>query len=164
VILVTVGTQLPFDRLIQIVDKIAPELPERIFAQIGKGQYQPANFEWCRTIPPGDFDALIEQATLLVAHAGIGTVLMAQKRRKPLLLFPRRANLREHRNDHQLATVRGLRNRPGIHIAETDDELEAMLREQPIETSFVEPNVEARMRLKLALADYISKEDPAARS
>lgn len=40
-IFVTVGTQLPFDRLIEMVDEAAPELDQEIFAQTGSGKYIP---------------------------------------------------------------------------------------------------------------------------
>jgi UDP-N-acetylglucosamine transferase subunit ALG13 len=36
----------------------------------------------------------------------MGTILTALEIRKPLLIFPRRAEQGEHRNDHQLATAR----------------------------------------------------------
>lgn len=119
-ILVTVGTQLGFDRLIRAMDALAPSLNEAVFAQIGEGAYEPLSMEWKRTIAPRDFDALLDSARLIVSHAGTGSVLMAQKRRKPIVLLGRRAALNEHRNDHQLATVAQLRGRPGIFAAEDE--------------------------------------------
>ncbi|WP_211280953.1 glycosyltransferase [Sphingomonas adhaesiva] len=90
-ILVTVGTQLPFDRFIRIVDEAAPSLGRPVFAQVGQGTYQPRNMEYAALIDPLKFDDLIAKTELIVSHAGIGTVVMAQKFRKPVILFPRRA-------------------------------------------------------------------------
>jgi UDP-N-acetylglucosamine transferase subunit ALG13 len=123
VILLTVGTQLPFDRLVKIVDKLAPHLPEPVLAQTGHGKYRPQNMEWRSYVDPVEFESYIEQCSLLISHAGIGTLVMAQKHGKPMILFPRRAVLDEHRNDHQLATVRALSGRTGVQIAYDEDDL-----------------------------------------
>ncbi len=122
-ILVTVGTQLPFDRLIRIVDKIAPTLGQTVFAQTGPGSYVPQNIDWQAMVKPVDFAEILDRATLIVAHAGVGSVLMAQQHRKPIIVFPRHASLGEHRNEHQLATIVALENRPGIYVARTKEVL-----------------------------------------
>lgn len=54
---------------------------------------------------------------MIVAHAGIGTILSAKRWGKPLVILPRRHGLGEHRNDHQLATARQVESLPGIHVA-----------------------------------------------
>lgn len=122
-IFVTIGMQLGFDRLIEAMDRLAPDLNIPITAQIGKGIYQPQNMSVRRNIAPGEFEDLVQYAQLVVSHAGIGTVLTAQRFQTPIVLFPRRAELGEHRNDHQLATVRQLRGRDGITIADTETDL-----------------------------------------
>lgn len=123
VILLTVGTQLGFDRLIEAIDAIAPALGMRIVAQTGKGQYVPLNLEHRADFEPSEFRELVEDAELIVSHAGIGTVLAAGRARKPIVIMPRRAALSEHRNDHQLATARHLGSREGIVVAMDADEL-----------------------------------------
>ncbi|WP_298470043.1 glycosyltransferase [uncultured Erythrobacter sp.] len=122
-ILVTVGMQLGFDRLIEAMDKLAPDLDQPIIAQTGKGSYSPRHMEARIKIAPADFEEMVEQSSLIVSHAGIGTVLTAARFGKPVLLMPRRAALGEHRNDHQLATVRNLEGRPGILVAMDETEL-----------------------------------------
>lgn len=122
-ILVTVGMQLGFDRLIEAMDAIAPELGEPVIAQTGKGAYQPQHMEARASIPPREFEDLVARSRLIVSHAGIGTVLTAARYSKPVVLFPRRADLGEHRNDHQLATIANLAGRPGILIAESEADL-----------------------------------------
>jgi UDP-N-acetylglucosamine transferase subunit ALG13 len=126
-ILLTVGTQLPFDRFVQIVDRHAPKMPERIFAQIGRGRYVPKNMDCVPFIGPIEFEEKVRTCSLIVSHAGIGTIVMAQKHGKPMVLFPRLARLDEHRNDHQLATVAALGERQGIQTAMNEDELVARL-------------------------------------
>lgn len=127
-ILVTVGTQLGFDRLIGIMDDIAPHLPTPVVAQIGAGSFVPHNMQYHRMLEPGRFIELVENARVIVGHAGIGTVLAAEKYRKPLIVFPRSAGLGEHRNDHQHATASALTKRQGVCVATDREELEQALR------------------------------------
>ena len=54
---------------------------------------------------------------MVVAHAGIGTILSARRHARPLVILPRKADLGEHRNDHQLATARAVAALPGVHVA-----------------------------------------------
>lgn len=126
-IFVTVGTQLPFDRLIRAVDSLAPRIGKRVFAQTSESSFRPTHIEWRAFIRPTEVDAFFREADVVVAHAGIGTILTAQKYGKPLIVMPRRAGLGEHRNDHQLATVKGLEGRRGIYVAQDETMLEELL-------------------------------------
>ena len=71
-ILLTVGTQLPFDRFVRLVDDIAPTLPMPVLAQIGTGRFHPAHMEWRDFIGPVEFEALVRDCAFIVSHAGIG--------------------------------------------------------------------------------------------
>ena len=122
-ILVTVGMQLGFDRLIRAMDALAPELGIEIVAQTGQGTYEPRNMDARPRIAPAEFEQLVERSRLIVSHAGIGTILTAQRFAKPVVLFPRRFELGEHRNDHQLATTGNLAGRPGLLMAMDEREL-----------------------------------------
>ncbi|MEE4154642.1 MAG: glycosyltransferase [Erythrobacter sp.] len=122
-ILVTVGMQLAFDRLVQAMDELAPSLAMPVVAQTGEGEYRPRNIEAHARLAPAEFERRMRASRLIVSHAGIGTVLAAQRAMKPVVLFPRRMALGEHRNDHQLATVAQLAERSGILVAMTADDL-----------------------------------------
>ena len=90
-IFLTIGTQLPFNRLVHALDDLAPHLPRDIFAQIGQSDYAPVNIQWSAFLAPAEFDARFRAASVIISHAGIGTVLSAQKHRKPLIVVPRLA-------------------------------------------------------------------------
>lgn len=108
-IFLTVGTQLPFDRLVRAVDDWAAMRPGvRIVAQIGREAWRPEHLEWSEELGPAEFEVMLRAADLVVAHAGMGTVLRCRDLGKPLVVVPRVAALGEHRNDHQLATARRL--------------------------------------------------------
>lgn len=122
-ILVTVGTQLPFDRLIRTVDEWAVDKGLDIFAQVGDGQYRPLHISWERSLPPDDFRQRLLRADLVVAHAGMGSILTALEHGKPIVVLPRRAALHEHRNDHQVATTEHFRNGGPVRVAMDEHEL-----------------------------------------
>lgn len=127
-IFATVGTQIPFDRLIRILDQVAPMLDEEIIAQTSaEAKYKPENIRTVAFLPPAEFNAMFDSARLVVAHAGMGTIISAMTARKPIILFPRRASLGEHRNDHQMATARQLEDDGAITVAYDADTLRALL-------------------------------------
>lgn len=117
-ILVTVGSQLPFDRMVRTVDEWAEgQRDVEVFAQIGRSTYRPRRLEWEAALDPSEFQRRIERATAVVAHAGMGTILKAWELGKPIVVMPRRAELGEVVNDHQLATARRLQEQGRIAVA-----------------------------------------------
>jgi UDP-N-acetylglucosamine transferase subunit ALG13 len=106
-IFVTVGHQMPFDRMVRAVDQWAARSGRRdIFAQIGETDYRPAHLQWSAHLAPADFERRMREADSIVAHAGTGTIISAVRLGKPLLVMPRLSRLGETRNDHQVATCK----------------------------------------------------------
>lgn len=137
-IFATVGTQLPFDRLVAALDQLARDWTEELIIQTGPTRLRLENATAYPTLEPDRFDEFVESARLLISHAGIGSVLTAMTCRKPLIVVPRRMALAEHRNDHQLATARQLENRSGIYVAWQISDLPDLLNEPnliPLEPS-----------------------------
>lgn len=115
---------MPFDRLIRAVDRWAQRNPEvQVFAQIGNTDLVPEAMQWAKTLPPDEYHRKVVACDLLIGHAGMGTVITAGELGKPLLVMPRRGNLRETRNNHQVATAKWLATRAGIRVAMDEDEL-----------------------------------------
>jgi UDP-N-acetylglucosamine transferase subunit ALG13 len=130
VIFVTVGTQLAFDRLITAVDDWAGAARGRdVFAQIGPSKLQPRHIEHARFISPEECAERIRTANAIVAHAGMGTILTALELGKPLLVMPRRAELGEHRNDHQVATAQRFAAQGRVNVVFDERELAIHLDE-----------------------------------
>jgi len=128
VIFVTVGTQLPFDRMVGAVDRWAGANPgAEVFAQVGPTSLEPRHMGYSRFITPAECRERMTSAKAIVAHAGMGTILSALELGKPLLIVPRRASLGEHRNEHQLATARRFAELGRVTVAFEDSELPAQL-------------------------------------
>lgn len=123
-VFVTVGTQLPFDRLISAVDSWAASHDAEVFAQTGTTQLRPRHIGWKDFIDVSEANERIRTADLVVAHAGMGTILTRLETGLPLIVLPRRADLGEHRNDHQLATVRRLSHIPGLVVVNDEEDLQ----------------------------------------
>lgn len=129
-IFVTVGGQLPFDRLVHVVDSWAMRRGRHdVFAQVGRSTSPPAYIRWERFLSPDDFESKAREAQVIVAHAGMGSILTAFELGKPIIVMPRRAHLGEHRNDHQWATVKHLGEQRGVTVAADEDELLARLEQ-----------------------------------
>lgn len=125
-IFVTVGGQLPFDRLIDAVNKFALGIEEPVLAQTLTHR-QWSHIETVHSLSPDAFGARCHEARVIVGHAGIGTYLTARELGKPLVIVPRRALLREHRSDHQMDTAEALEGQPGVSVAWEIDDLGSAL-------------------------------------
>ena len=145
-IFLTLGTQLPFDRLVEALDLLAPELEEDVFGQIGEGAYNPRHFPCAKFLDPASFADRVASARVIVGHAGIGTILTGMRARKPLILMARRASLKEHRNDHQSATAAQVRKIPGVIIVETVDDMRDALTKSDL-PAMSDTGTSARARL-----------------
>ena len=124
-ILVTVGTQIPFDRLIGLVDEWINKsaTKQEVVAQIGNSDYRSKNMRVFQTAEPEEFEKYMHDCDFIISHAGMGSILTALRVRKPIVIFPRQAALGEHRNDHQLATARSFSNVDGVYVAHNKEEL-----------------------------------------
>ncbi len=106
-IFVTVGAQMPFDRLITWVDDWATaQQRDDVTAQTGDSTLTPRSLSVVPFMDPPSFRRHMQEATAVVAHAGMGTILTALELGKPILVVPRLGDRNETRNDHQVATAR----------------------------------------------------------
>lgn len=155
-IFATVGTQLPFDRLIDALDAIAPELDEPIVAQTGVTAGTWPNLTVHAALPPAEFERRFADARVVVAHAGVGTILSAKRLGKPLIIVPRRHGFGEHRNDHQLATAKHVEGLRGVHVAWEVNEIAPLLRAPALEPASEAPSP-ARDALVARLRGFLAE-------
>lgn len=123
-ILVTVGTDLPFDRMVRIVDAWARENQRQdVFAQIGEGGWKPTYIRHAEFLQPVEFGEYFNASKIIISHAGMGTILSALFHGKPILVMPKLAKLGEHRNEHQTATAVRMKEIGNVNVAFDEDEL-----------------------------------------
>lgn len=129
-IFVTVGSQLPFDRMVSQIDAWAATRPEvEIFGQVGDTEDPPSHFESVSTMSPDEYQRRFAEAELIVGHAGMGTIITALELRKPLLMLARLSNLHESRNDNQVGTARHFKKFSLFEVVESESEIPERLAE-----------------------------------
>lgn len=127
-IFITVGTDLPFDRMMKVIDQWAGETGRKdVFAQIGEGGWQPKHIPFVEFLEPAEFKKRFAESTLIIGHAGMGTILSALLHGKPILVMPKKASLGEHRNEHQTATAKRMMALGNVNVAFDEAELRAKL-------------------------------------
>jgi beta-1,4-N-acetylglucosaminyltransferase len=125
-IFVTVGGMRPFDRLVRVVDRIAGKLDEKVVMQIGSTDFEPKNCRYFRFVPQEEIDKWYSDARVIIAHAGIGTILAVLEHNKPLILVPRMKRYGEVFDDHQLEIAREMEKR-GITVVHDLGNLESAI-------------------------------------
>lgn len=123
-IFVTAGTQLPFDRLLKAVDEWAGQNPHvKVTAQAAKDEYNCRHIDTVVFLSPIEYEKLILESDVIVAHAGMGTILTALEKSIPIILLPRRYDLLEHRNNHQASTAKKFMGYQGVYVVEDNKAL-----------------------------------------
>lgn len=127
-ILVTVGAQVPFERMVDAVDQWAEAAGrDDVFAQVGETMRPPRHIAYQPFLTPAELLARVQAADVIVGHAGMGTIITALRHGKPIVVLPRRSDLGEHRNDHQLATAARFEERGAVTYARDEGELTGWL-------------------------------------
>ena len=126
-IVVTVGThEQPFDRLVQAAAPLAAHEP--LLVQYGTSKVpDSAGGEW---IDYMSFEELAERARaarVFVCHAGVGSIVLARRCGHLPIVVPRRAELGEHVDDHQLELARRLAAGGMVTLVEDADELASVI-------------------------------------
>jgi len=131
-ILITVGTEkFPFNRLIKWVNQlitqnlIQPTL-EEVIIQYGSCTILPEQVDSYKLLPASKFVSLVEQADVIIAHCGEGTIDLLTGLNKPFILVPRSGKHLEHVDDHQIELADQLRTQ-GVAIANSYSELASFL-------------------------------------
>lgn len=123
-IFVTVGSQEPFDRLIRAVDEWARLRGQSdVFAQIASSTFRPQHIKFTHSIEPSEFSRVMREARVIVAHAGMGSIISALELGKPIVVMPRRADFHETRNDHQVATAEHFGAQGRVIVATDEQDL-----------------------------------------
>ena len=104
-ILVTLGTQdKSFERLLKAIDKEIEKgnIKDKVLVQAGYTKYKSKNMEIFKTVSNDRLEELMDEASLIITHGGVGSILTALKHNKKVIAAPRLSKYNEHTNDHQL--------------------------------------------------------------
>ncbi|MDY5963587.1 MAG: glycosyltransferase, partial [Peptostreptococcus porci] len=84
-IFVILGTQKhQFDRLLKQIDVLIEKnvIQDEVFAQIGNSSYTPVSYGFKRFLSKFEFDEIIKKSSLVLTHAGTGSIMTALKYEK----------------------------------------------------------------------------------
>lgn len=156
---------MPFDRMVRAVDEWAAARGRTdVFAQISETDYRPRHIQWTAFLEPAEFRDRVSAANVLVAHAGMGSILTALEAGKPILVMPRRGDLRETRNDHQVATAQRFLSLGKVAVAMDEHELPPKLDSLDQLSAVGRISPWASDRLIQAVAGFINGRDTARSS
>jgi len=156
-IFLTVGTQLPFDRLVSAIDAWSGKNGIEVVAQIGNSSLHPKHLRWSRFMSTQEFRECFSAADAIVAHAGMGTILTGLDLGKPVVVVPRLAAHGEHRNDHQLATVKQLSRFPLVRPVHDVARLGAALDTLAAPTTGAQPHSAVSAGLLDTIRNFITE-------
>ncbi|WP_170319437.1 glycosyltransferase [Polyangium spumosum] len=129
-IFVTVGNALvPFDRLLRWVDEATSALPVPVegVCQRGPSRVRPGALTPREHLSRAEFEREMNDADVVICHAGVGTLSDAIRRGHRPIVAPRRAAFGEIVNDHQLEIVAALGDEGRVEVVEDAGSLRAAL-------------------------------------
>ena len=140
-IFVTVGTHHdPFERLLDALSSLDRS---ELIVQYGSGR-RPAGVAEAEPFMP--FDRMLEHfrdAEKVITHAGVGSILCATRAGHTPLIAPRRRDLGEHVDEHQVELTRALQARGGVVGIWDMDELAALLSTAPSRDRDASPSADS---------------------
>lgn len=111
-IFVTIGTHnRGFERLVRAADELAALTSEPVLIQRGSAEYLPTRAEHFRFTDGQKIEELAREARVIISHAAAGSILMALRLQKPLVVVARLQRLGECVDDHQAQLARALAKR-----------------------------------------------------
>ena len=123
---VTIGNmERRFDRFFVALDECWELLPSPVVVQKGRYSYSLPTTTLYDFIEPTAHSKLMESSDLIVTHAGVGSIISANRAGKIPLVMPRLATFLEHVNDHQLYYAESMNACGRAHIFQNAKDLRA---------------------------------------
>ena len=138
-IFVSVGTQkFQMDRLLKAVDRLAEEklITEDVFIQKGYSTYAPKYCHVTDFYSNNEMSEKIKKASILICHAGVGTILSGLRSGKKIIVMPRCRKYGEHVDDHQIEIARAFAESGYVkmvrEVEELSEGLEQIYKWEPV--------------------------------
>ena len=102
-IFVTVGThEQSFTRLVEHMNGWAKNHKEKVIIQTGFTDYDANNCECRKFYEKDEIEKLMDDARIIITHGGPSSFIEALQKNKIPIVVPRRHELDEHVNNHQI--------------------------------------------------------------
>ena len=110
-IFVTLGTQaMDFTRCLRMLDEMIEHynIKEEVVVQMGNSNYKSNNFKILSFLPEDVFKKYIDEASVVISHAGSGALFNAIKKGKKTITVARLKKYHEMVDDHQTELAKKL--------------------------------------------------------
>ena len=108
-VLVTLGTQdKDFSRLLRAIEKAVKDgtIKEKVIVQAGFTKYSSKVLEIFDFVSPEELENLVKEASLVITHGGVGSIMTALQHEKKIIAVARLKKYKEHTNDHQVQIIK----------------------------------------------------------
>ena len=157
-ILVLLGTQHnEFTRLLQEVENCINNetIKEQVIVQAGFTKYQSNQMEIFDMISKEELEKYMSKANLVIAHGGVGSIIMALEKGKKVIAVPRLHEYGEHVNNHQRQIIKVFSEKNYlIGIQNVEDLSDAIREAKNFEPKEFKNNNEKMLKL---IEDFIEK-------
>lgn len=130
-VLVTVGTVMPFDRMVRGVETLIRKgvIQQEVAAQIGESRARFEGMESFESCPFEDLNARMNKADVIICHGGSGSILGALKAGAHVVAMARLQKFNEHYDDHQKDITQAFADMDLISVAADENDLERAIKE-----------------------------------
>ena len=161
-IFVALGTQkFQFNRLLKALDLMVQErkIRDEVVAQIGHSTYVPKSFKTTNFLNVNEYNKNIRTCSILITHAGVGTILEGEKLKKPVIVVPRLSKYEEHVDDHQTEIAEDFARKKLVVICRNLEELPLLIKKAKNSqlVDYVSNNRKFITKLKNAMDDLSIK-------
>ena len=129
-IFITVGSQkFQMNRLLAGADTLIENgvIAEEVFAQTGRCTYVPKHYAHTVYMEKEEMSKKVFACSLMICHAGSGSMMMGIKLGKKVIAVPRKAMYGEHVDDHQAELAHTLSQTGYLLMAENVDDLKTQI-------------------------------------
>lgn len=143
--LVTVGTVMPFDRMVRGVETLIKNdaVPQPVAAQIGASDQSFEGIDSFASCGFEDLNTRMNEADVIVCHGGSGSILGALKAGAHVVAMARLQEFGEHYDDHQKDITKAFADMNLISVAKDEHDLARAVAEaksRPRKTVNIDPS------------------------
>ena len=103
-------------------------IKEQVVVQRGHTKFESNDMTLYNEVPLTEFEKLIDDASLVITHGGVGSIVSSIEKGKKVIAVPRLKKYKEHVNNHQLDIIKSFNDMGHIIGVTGVEELEGALR------------------------------------
>jgi len=150
-IFVTVGSdEFQFNRLVKAVDEYCGQERRPAHIQLGSSDYRPHYCQWSKFLSFDEMQSLVKKSSVIIAHAGAGTILTCINNGKIPFVVPRLSDFGEAVDDHQVEFAYRMQKHGYAHVIGLENLADALI-------NFNAHNFASFTSQKVELIDYLNQ-------